>query len=464
MDSLNPDKLQAAVNYIDTWLELNFDNSRIPAIQVAIQHGDKLIYSRPFGHADLKTKTKLTKDHIFRIASHSKTFTSTAIMQLVESGKLNLDDTVSQHVEWFKSSKDERISQVTVRQLLNHTAGVIRDGTNSDFWQLLRPFPDESELKEFIAQSKLIYASDEQFKYSNFAFGYLGFVVEALSGMPYREYVTKNIVERLNLSSTGPDLDSKAKGKLASGYGIELFNESRRQFDHIDTRALSSATGFYSNAEDVCSYFAAHFLGNDTLLSDKTKRQMQHGYWKADKNERYGLGLVNYQKKGWTIYGHSGGFPGFITNTQFDAKRKLAVSVLTNAYNGPAKKVCCSLINIIDTFQQDTDHVKSKVSGVSRFAGRFYSTWGPTDIVVVGKKLFAIDPLSWTEFEDAEELVIIDEMTLKIEKANNYSSPGETIAFNFGSDGKTESITYAGRTMLPYEKAKQKDWFKGYDA
>lgn len=463
MDSLNPDKLQAAINYIDTWLEFNFDNSRIPAIQVAIQYGDKLVYSRPFGHANLKTKTKLTKDHIFRIASHSKTFTSTAIMQLVESGKLNLDDKVSQHVSWFKSAKDERISQVTVRQLLNHTAGIIRDGTDADFWQVLRPFPDDKELKEFVADSKLIYDADEQFKYSNFAFGYLGAVVEAVSGMSYRDYVTKNIVERLGLQSTGPDLDDKAKAKLANGYGIELFNKSRRLYDHIDTRALSSATGFYSNAEDVCRYFAAHFLGNDTLLSDQSKRQMQHGYWKAVKDERYGLGLVNYKKKGWTIYGHSGGFPGFITNTQFDAKRKLVVSVLTNANGSPAKKVCSSLINIIDTFQQDTDNIKTKVTDHNRFAGRFYSTWGPTDIVVVGKKLFGIDLTGWTEFEDAEELTVLDANTLKIEKANNYSSPGETVIFDFDNDGKAKSIVYSGSTMLPYEQAEQKGYFKGYD-
>ena len=338
MDSLDPNKLQAAVNYIDTWLDLNFDNSRIPAMQVAIQHGDTPVYSRPFGYADLSTKTKLTKEHVFRIASHSKTFTSTAMLQLVEGGKLNLDDPVSKYIPWFTSSKDNRIRQVTLRQLLNHTAGMIRDGVDADYWQFLRPFPDEHELKVFIAESGLIYDADEQFKYSNFGFGYLGLVIQAVSGMPYYEYVTKNIIEPLSLGSTGPDLDDRAKGKLANGYSTELFGRDRRLFDHIETRALAPATGFYSNAEDVCRYFAAHFLGNEVLLSDHSKRQMQHGYWESSGMERYGLGMVHYKRGGWAIYGHSGGFPGFVTNTQFDAKRKLVVTVLTNA-DGPAKQV-----------------------------------------------------------------------------------------------------------------------------
>jgi hypothetical protein len=134
--------------------------------------------------------------------------------------------------------------------------------------------------------------------------------------------------------------------------------------------------------------------------------------------------------------------------------------VLTNAYDGAARKVTSGIINIIDTFQQDTDHIKSKVADLDRFAGRFYSTWGPTDIVIVGKKLFAIEPLLWAEFEDAEELVVIDDHMLKVEKANNYSSPGETVIYNFGTDGQAKSITYAGRTMLPWDQAKQKGWFK----
>lgn len=460
MDTLHPQKIRAAVAYIDTWLDLNFNNSRIPAIQVAIQHGDKLVYSQAFGYAGVATQKKLTNKDVFRIASHSKTFTATAIMQLVEAGKLHLDDRVSQHIDWFKSSKDERVKKITVRQLLNHTAGVIRDGENSDFWQLLRKFPDKAELMEYVATSKLIYDVDEKFKYSNFGFGYLGLVIEAVSGVSYREYVSKNIVERLGLKSTGPDLDAKAKKLLTKGYGIELFYKDRRVFDQIDTRDMSSATGFYSNAEDVCRYFSAHFIGNDNLIGDTSKRQMQHGYWKPEgTKERYGLGMVHYKKKGWKIYGHSGGFPGFITNTQFDAKRQLVMTVLTNAYDGPAKMICSGILNIIDTFQQDTDDIKPKATSLKKFAGRFYSTWGPTDIVLVGKKLFAIDPLWWTDFEDAEELSVLDENTLKIEKASGYESPGETIRYKFASNGKVSSIIYAGRTMLSLEEAQKRGWF-----
>ena len=115
---------------------------------------------------------------------------------------------------------------------------------------------------------------------------------------------------------------------------------------------------------------------------------------------------------------------------------------------------------MIDTFQQDTPPGESKGIDNGKFEGRFYSLQGATDIVTVGEKLFSLDPLYWTGFEDATELVVLDENTLKIEKTNNYHSPGETIEFTFVND-KVEKISYAGCTIVPYEQAEQRGWLSG---
>jgi len=460
MNELNSEKLKSAVNYLDTWLDFNFRNSQIPGMQIAIQHGDEIIYSRAFGYADTATNQELTTKNIFRVASHSKTFTATAIMQLVEAGKLNLDDKMSEHLDWFTSPNDERVAGVTVRQLMNHTAGIVRDGIDTRYWQLLRDFPKESELIEFVSKSKLVYDADTKFKYSNYGYGFLGLLIAKVSGVPYREYVTTHIVEKLGLESTGPNLDEKAQGLLATGYGQELFHRKRRVFENVDTYDLSSATGFYSNAEDLCRYFAAHFMGNTMLLSDASKRMMQHGYWETrGDDERYGLGMVSYSMRGWSVFGHSGGFPGFVTNTDFDADKKIVVSVLINSYGSNAGRISRKIINILDTFQQNTDWITLPIKDILKFEGRYYSIWGPTDMVAVGKKLFAIEPLFWTEFDEAEELEVIDGNTLLISRASGYSSVGENIIYKFDDDGKAKSFTYAGRQMLKYDDAVKKGWF-----
>ena len=460
MNSLNPTKLTSAITYIDTWLEANFANSRLPGMQIAILHKDSLLYSRAFGVATIASNQPLTTNNVFRIASHSKTFTATAIMQLVEAGHVCLDDAVSKYLPWFTSSVDGRVASVTLRQLMNHTAGVMRDGVDADYWQVLREFPNETELRDFVANSQLVYDTDTQFKYSNYGYGFLGMVIAKVSGVSYRDYVTQHIVDTLGLTSTGPDLDDTAITKLATGYGREMYRRERQTFGHIDTQALSSATGFYSNAEDVCRYFSAHFIGTTALISDASKRTMQHGYWDAkDDGEKYGLGMIHYPRNGWKLYGHSGGFPGFITDTQFDAQKQLVVSVLTNCYDGNASQVCKKIINIIDIFQQDADTSRQHTHELRRFEGRFYVMWGIIDIVAVGNKLFTVNPLEWAEFDAAEELEVVDDTTLRIKKASGYSAPGEEIIYSFDKDGRATECRYGGYTMVSHEKAVTRGWF-----
>lgn len=462
MENLHPEKVKAAVSYLDDWLNVNFQDSRLPGLQIAIQHADDLVYSRAFGYADVAAKTALTTKHAFRIASHSKTFTATAIMQLVEAGQLALDDAVSEHLDWFNSTQDDRVRAVTIRQLMNHTAGLVRDGLDSDHWQVLRDFPKEQELRDYISTSRLFYDSDTRFKYSNFGYGLLGLVVAKVSGMPYRDYVTKNIVAKLGLQSTGPELDDKARQLLAEGYGFERFGLERPVFDHINTHALSSATGFYANAEDVCKYFSAHFFGNLALLSDASKRHMQHGYWETQEDgERYGLGMENVLRKGWTIGGHGGGFPGFITKTQFDPQRKLVVSVLTNCYGSNASSICKKIINIIDTFQQGSAVAGPTLGEIKKFTGRFYASQprgSITDVVAVGDKLLAIEPLDWTDFNNTEELEVVDDAKLLIKKAGGFSNPGEHVIYKFDDSGAVQSIRFAGFSMVPYTEAVRRGW------
>jgi CubicO group peptidase (beta-lactamase class C family) len=459
MDNLNPRKITKAVRYIDLWLDTNFSNSEFPGMQVAIQHKDEIVYSSAFGFTDLERQTKMSPKNTFRVASHSKTYTATAIMQLYEAGKLNLDDKICKYLDWFKSSHDERVANVTIRQLLNHTSGITRDGADSDYWQLLREFPSKDELKEYISTSKLIYDGDDVYKYSNYGYGYLGFVIESVSGVSYRDYMTNNIIDKLNLESTWPDLDTSNRDILAKGYSRGLSGRKRKQYDNVDARALSPAAGFCSNAVDLCKFFASHFYNNDVLLSDYSKRYMQHGNWESKSGECYGFGMDEIKLKNRKIGGHGGGFPGFRTNTRFDPKKKIVVSVLINSDSVNPRDICNSLINIIDSFQQAGDDIEIDTDTVSRFEGRFYTAEHEIlDIVAIGKKLFAIEPLWWSEFNKAKELVVKNDCTLIIEKAGGFSPVGEDISYYFCDNGDVSSIKVAGLTMLPYAEAAKLGW------
>ncbi|HEV2066910.1 MAG TPA: serine hydrolase domain-containing protein, partial [Thermomicrobiales bacterium] len=141
------DVLREALAYVDSWVEYRVWKLRTPGAQVAVWFDGTVQLSKAYGVSNLDTGEPLTTSHLFRIASHSKTFTATAIMQLLEAGKLRLDDTAGSWIPQLTGGGSP-LSEVTVRELVSHSAGVIRDGVDSTFWAHSRPFPGEDELLE----------------------------------------------------------------------------------------------------------------------------------------------------------------------------------------------------------------------------------------------------------------------------------------------------------------------------
>ncbi len=457
MSELDRTKLEKALEYIDSWLDFNFSASTYAGMQVGVSHKDEVLYSNSFGYANLETKTELNDDHIFRIASHSKTFTSTAIMMLVEQGKIRLDDQVSDHLKWFRSTEDERVEKISIRQLLNHTSGLIRDGLDSSFWSLNREFPKKDELIEYVSQAKLCYDPDEIFKYSNFGYGYLGLLIEHISGQGFAEYLDEKIIKPLEMENTyaeyfGDDL------KLASGHSADFYRRPRKVVEHRTTNDLAAATSFCSTAKDLCKFYSAMMIGSGKLIADSSKRIIQHGYFEAQSDQSYGLGFVNYKKQGWDLYGHSGGFPGFITNTQFDSSREVVISVLTNSYDGLASTISMKLLSIIDYFQKNYSDTQNNFD---KYQCSLFSNWSPIDFVSMGNKLIYLSPMNWTELDWAMDLEHISDNKFKICKgtiAPGFDSHGEEVEFLFDGD-RVSKVHFAGRELVSFNQAIKNDWY-----
>jgi len=280
--------IKTALDYVPHYLSLQQWYMPFVGAQVAVRLDGDLVFNEAFGYADLANETPLTVDHLFRIASHSKTFTGVACMQLVEAGRVRLDDIASALVPELAKSP---MGGVSVRELLAHGSGMIRDGDDSTFWSLDRTFPDRAELLKTIKKHGQVLAPNEHFKYSNIGYSLLGLIIEAASGLPYREYVTTNIVDRLKLKNTGPDLAMERIDDFAKGYTSRAHGPDRIEIEHIDTFAESSATGFYSTASELSSYFQAHLDGDDRLLTDESKRRMRQVQWTVTDESSYGLGL-----------------------------------------------------------------------------------------------------------------------------------------------------------------------------
>lgn len=441
------------IPYLKDWLSFRYEQSDLPGFSVAIAWRGEVIFHAAYGFADLEKEEKLTTDHLFRVASHSKTFAGTALMQLYEQGKFNIDEPVVKHLPWLAAHKDKRMAKITTRQLLSHSAGMIRDGLDADCWQFEKPFPDEEELKRELLKADLIFDCNTTMKYSNYGYGLLGLVVEAVSGQSFRQYAQEHIIAKLNLQNTGPEYVDSIASRLVTGYTRVEGKLGRLPLTgKIDTAALSAATGFYSTAADLATYFSAHFVGSGKLLSDESKKEMQRTQWPVTLsafNQEYGLGLqIDYVGKRRVI-GHAGGFPGMATRSLAHAQAGLAVSVLTNCIDADPTAIARAIYDYIDFFEGACAKDPDKYDALAKFEGRFISLFRTMDVLCDGDKLIGISPSSWQPFADVEELIAEDGETLRMNRANGFSFAGEILRYKFDGKGKVEMVNLGGFSLYP---------------
>ena len=459
----NPDAvaaLQAALAYAEDWLAYRAFALRVPGVQYAVLFDGDVQLSGAVGLADLEAGEPLTTAHLFRVASHSKTFTATAVLQLVEAGRLTLDTRLGDVVGELA---DTPVGQVAVRELLEHGGGVIRDGVDGDYWQLSRPFPDEAELLRVARDNGAKAEANAAFAYSNVGYSLLGLVVARVSGQAYNDYVRSEIVGRLGLADTDPEWMEARAADYATGYTGFATSLERRPLEHIDTRAMSAATGFTSTAADLVQYLAAHRPGDERLLSDASKRLQQRSAWQSTpakpESRRYGMGMVLETVADRRVIGHSGGFPGYITYTLLAVDDGIAVSVLTNATDGPAAELAHGILKLLDAGLRRSAVLpvaapaeqEAADASTARFEGRFASLWGVLDIVRLGDRLLAIDPGAPDPLADPDELVVVDASTLRITAGDGFGSVGELIHYTT-EDGEVTSIRGGGgMTMWPFD-------------
>ncbi|MBX4190817.1 beta-lactamase family protein [Candidatus Saccharibacteria bacterium] len=457
---MNQRALKKAADYMHGWLQTLYEHDTIPGFVVAVAHKGKLVFNEAYGYANLEKKEKMTPQHIFRVASHSKTFTATAVMQLQEQGSLRIDDQITDYLVWLKDHKDKRWQTVTIRQLLSHGAGVIRDGEKSDYWQLEYPFPDKTQLKKEILACDLVIDNNTKLKYSNYGYSLLGMLIEKVSKESYHDFVKRNIIKPLGLKNTGPEIDNQVEKRLVTGYSRKDFNGQRLPVTSVRTNGMAAATGFYATAEDLCTYFTAHSLGSGKLLNDESKKEMQKTHWTAEHThdkEEYGLGLdIDYINE-HRLIGHGGGFPGNITKSYYDPEEQLAIILLTNANGVKSGHLDSNIVKLLDYFNDNC----AQSSRFEKYEGHNMDLWGIRDVLAIGNKLAVGWGASWEPFANPDELEHLKDNIFKITKTTSWDSYGEQVKFELDRSGKVMSINFAGSTLIPVKEYIDKSLKRG---
>jgi CubicO group peptidase (beta-lactamase class C family) len=439
MTMQSPAWLNAALDYLPRWLEFQMRLHQQPGCVVAIAHRGRIVFEQAFGHADAVKRTPLTPRHLFRVASHSKSFTAAGIMKLREQKKLRLEHPVGRFVDGLHPA----LARATLAELLSHTAGVVRDGPDSGQFVDRRPFLDETELRAQLKAPPVIRRST-RFKYSNHGYGLLGLVIEAVGEEPYVSWIKREIVDAAGLDETFPDAPLPKGVPLASGHSARLPLGRRAVIPgRYSTHAIAPAGGFVSSARDIARFFAQLApRAKRSVLSSASRREMIRRRWRDPHSsiERYyGLGIISGGLGGWDWFGHSGGLQGYITRTVMLPRQDLALAVFTNSLDGLAHFWLDGAIHVLRTFARHGAPARA----LRAWSGRWWTIWNAIDLVPTASKVLVATPAFFNPFVDAAEL-----RRSRIVLAGGYASHGERARLVRDRRGAVAEVWLGGTRYL----------------
>jgi CubicO group peptidase (beta-lactamase class C family) len=266
---------------------------------VLIARNGKVIFQKAWGRANRETGAPVTLDTQFRIGSMNKMFTSIATLQLVEAGKLKLDDPIGKYLTDYPNQ--DVASKVTVRHLLTHTGGT-GDIFGPEFMKNRLTLKEHGDYLKLYGARGLEFEPGARFQYSNYGFVLLGALIEKVSGMSYYEYVRGKVFQPAGMTSTDSLPENESVPNRATGY-------MRGETGWVpNTLTLpwrgTSAGGGYSTVGDLLRFAQALEAGK--LVSKETFAQALT----PGSKEPYGFGFSVGGEGALRSYGHSGGAPG----------------------------------------------------------------------------------------------------------------------------------------------------------
>ncbi len=242
---------------------------------------------------------------------------------------------------------------------------------------------------------------------------------------------------------------------------------------------MAAATGFYSTAEDMVQFASAHFFGDDRLISDRSKNEMQRPVWTGlapdAPQDGYGYGTTVHYYDGHRMVGHSGGYPGHITRTMWDPHEGLAISVLTNAVDGPAEELAAGILKILDKARAVSPKLPlssglvnsaaipppaapDKEIDLEQLHRPLCRTLGRDGCLHPGRQALREQSGCYRHRSSSPyELAVIDENTLRIMSGSPYGSVGEHFRYERDADGKIISVFTGGMKAWPIEDYRARD-------
>lgn len=334
-NNLSPGQIRA----IEQLVTRTMKQHQMPGVSVAVATGGELAWSRGFGLADVENKVRATENTVYRIASISKPITATAILQLAEQGRIDLDAAIRKYVPSFP----EKPWPITARQLLGHLGG-IRHYRNTEEINSTRRYQDLLAPLAIFANDPLVAEPGTEYSYSTYGYALLGAALETASGSAYMDYIAKRIFAPAGMEHTQADDVYAIIPNRARGY--RLREGTLENCDLADTSNKIPSGGMSSTAADIARFAVA--VRNGALLRTETVAEMLTPL-KLSSGEAtdYGLGWNVGQSGRIRWVGHSGGQQGVATMFVMAPEPGAVAVVMSNLEQSPVGELALAILDII---------------------------------------------------------------------------------------------------------------------
>lgn len=342
---------------IDTYIQGEMNTEHFPGVSTIIVKDGEIVWVESYGYADIANNIPVQDSTIFLLASISKVFTGTAVMQLYENGLLNLDEDVNNYLPWDVDIPGYVNDSITFRRLMTHTSSITDNGTVMDtYYDYPDPtIPLSTCMEQYFSTAGSDYDANNNFlpnapgttyDYSNMATALDGYLAEVISGMPFDQYCNSNIFDPLCMNNTAwflADLDSN---NVARPYEYIGGNYNPFPFygfaDYPDGQLRSNV---FDMANFMLAYLNGGTFGMNSILAPGSISQMWSSQVPSIDPTQ---GLNWYQEEIYhsggssMLWGHNGGEMGASTNMYLDPVNNIGICVLTNG-EGDALYICDEL-------------------------------------------------------------------------------------------------------------------------
>jgi len=327
---------------IDSLVSAEVSGTPVAGLAVAVVKGRDTIALKGWGFADLENDVRATPAHVFRIGSVTKQFTSAAIMQLVEKGKVSLDDTLGAML----SNVPVAWRKVTLRQLLNHTSGIPSYTDLGPSWaRRWREDMTPDTIVGLVARDTMNFAAGSRWRYNNTGYVLLGMIIEKASGQQYERYLQDQIFKPLGLNETSYCPTRPIVKNRAQGYD---YVRTRREFVNAEYLSMTqphAAGALCSSARDLVRWNEA--LQRGSVVTSASLNLMVTPVAGAAAGSRYGFGLGLDTLNGHRRIQHGGGIHGFASMLAYYPNDSLTVVVLANSVPAPVGRIAAQIARIM---------------------------------------------------------------------------------------------------------------------